>query len=62
VNEGSISTVTFVLNVFLSVIPTTVKMQVRPTLVFTTSRLDEDIMDLLKANSKASSLKHVTSL
>lgn len=40
----------------LSVISTIVKVQVRPTLVFTTSRLDEDIMELLKANSKASLL------
>lgn len=44
----------FDLTALLSVTSTIVKMQVRPTLVFTTSRLDEDIMELLKVNSKAS--------
>lgn len=60
-SEGSICSITFDLIVRLSVILTIVKMQVRPSLVFATSRLDEDIMELLKANSKASSLKPVTS-
>ncbi|KAF9331320.1 MutS protein msh5 [Podila minutissima] len=35
----------------------TIKMQVRPSLVFTTSRLDEDIMELLKANSLGHEIK-----
>ncbi|KAF9392186.1 MutS protein msh5 [Podila verticillata] len=35
----------------------TIKMQVRPTLVFTTSRLDEDIMELLKVNSFGHEIK-----
>ncbi|KAG0031147.1 MutS protein msh5 [Podila clonocystis] len=35
----------------------TIKMQVRPTLVFTTSRMDEDITELLKANSFGHEIK-----
>ena len=55
-NERSTVSITVNLIVLLSVISTIVKVQVRPTLVFITSRLDEDIMELLKANSKASLL------